>query len=81
MDATTKSLYQRLTEAGIETSNWQSDLYFPVTERSTEIVKAVMADGLLSSRPTAFLSRATGVRTYEAPFMFDPYWGSERLRK
>ncbi len=63
------SLYTDLVEAGIEVSNWQSDLYFPVTYESTEI---------LSKYPkqcrSIFKSNIDGRPTFEAPFAYDPYW-------
>lgn len=66
------SLYTDLIEAGVEVGNWQSDLYFPRTAQTTEI---------LSRHPdqkrnaTVFNSNIDGVPTYDVPFAFDPFWG------
>jgi hypothetical protein len=68
------SLYQRLTDAGVTVSNWQSDLYFPVTEQTRAIVAQCLADGELKSKPSVFKSNDSGLPTFEAPFMFDPFW-------
>jgi hypothetical protein len=66
------SLYTDLVEAGIEVSNWQSDLYFPVSYESMEI----LAKYPNQSR-SIFKSNIDGRPTVEAPFAFDPYWESK----
>lgn len=63
------TIYQDLIAAGIECSNWQSDLYFPANETTKQI---------LDKYPGAYYSvfksnRAIGPM-YEVPFGFDPYW-------
>lgn len=68
------SLYQRLIAAGVPTSNWQSDLYFPVGIKTREIIEQCLDDGVLSSRPTTFINRVEGGYWYDAAFMFDPFW-------
>ena len=69
----TPSLYERLTAAGIETSNWQSDLYFPANQQTAQIIKDTRADGhtLNISR---FSSQVDNRPMYEAAFQFDPFW-------
>jgi hypothetical protein len=63
------SLCSELVEAGIPVSNWQSDLYFPVTYESAEILERY------PDQPRSiFKSEIDGKPTYECPFAFDPYW-------
>lgn len=69
-----QSLYSRLIAAGIPCSNWQSDLYFPVTDESRAIVAQCLADGAIKTRPGVFRSNIDGRATFDAPFQFDPYW-------
>lgn len=69
-----KTLYARLVDAGVTVSNWQSDLYFPVTEQTRAIVAECLTDGALSVRPSVFKSNVDGASTYDAAFQFDPYW-------
>lgn len=63
------SLYTDLVEAGVEVSNWQSDLYTPVNDKVREI---------LARYPTQtrsiFRNQVDGKVWYEFPFQFDPYW-------
>lgn len=75
-----KSLYERLTEAKVPTSNWQSDLYFPVNDTTIEIVGQALQDGVIQSRPGIFRSNVDGKLTYEANFMFDPFWKSRAAK-
>jgi hypothetical protein len=71
-----KSLYQDLVEAGVEVSNWQSDLYFPITPQTTGILRRHPEQRKIR---TMFTSGVTGKRTYEVPFAYDPFW--ERCAK
>lgn len=63
------TIYETLIAAGIECSNWQSDLYFPVTPETRKILKQYPQQ----SRST-FKSNASGRLMYECPFAFDPFW-------
>lgn len=63
------SLYTDLVAAGVEVSNWQSDLYAPVNETVQEIMKKYPDQ----SRST-FKSNIDGRLHYEFPFAFDPFW-------
>ena len=71
----TPTLYERLTAAGIETSNWQSDLYFPANKQTAEIIRQARADGhnLTISR---FISNIDNRPMYAAAFQYDPFWQS-----
>lgn len=68
-----KTLYQRLVDAGIECSNWQSDLYFPNTAQTREIAAQCKRDGIPVNL-TPFRNQVDGSPMLEAPFMFDPFW-------
>jgi hypothetical protein len=69
-----KTLYQTLKEAGIETDSHESDLYFPVTDASREILSRFP---LQKSNATTFSNEApphVGERWYDVPFAYDPFW-------
>lgn len=66
------SLYTDLVKAGIEVSNWQSDLYFPVSYESMEI----LAKYPNQSR-SIFKSNIDGRAMVDAAFAYDPYWESK----
>ncbi len=63
------SLYTDLIEAGIEVSNWQSDLYAPVNETT----KAILAKHPEQSK-TVFRSQVDGKLWYDIAFAYDPFW-------
>ena len=63
------TLYQALLEAGVECSNYYSDLYFPANDKSKEVLKRFPR-----VYRTMFTSNITKELMYEAPFAFDPYW-------
>lgn len=65
------SLYTDLVEAGIQTSNHYSDLYFPVTDESAAILaKHPKAKAIA----TTFRSNIDGVLCFDVAFAFDPHW-------
>jgi hypothetical protein len=65
------TLYQALIAAGVECSNWQSDLYFPVTEKTTEILSRFP---LQQSNSSTFKSNINGELSYDVPFAYEPHW-------
>ena len=69
------TIYEELTTAGIECNNWQSDLYFPVTEQTREILKHYPQQ----TRST-FRSNIDGRMMFECPFAFDPFWQKRGFR-
>lgn len=71
------SLYTDLVAAGIEVSNWQSDLYFPVTEEAREILSR---HPLQKANATTFTCQITRQRHYDVPFAYDPYWEARGAR-
>lgn len=78
MEETT--LYAALVAAGIEISNHESDLYFPVTPES----KAILARfPLQKSNAKAFRNEAppnVGQLWYDVPFAYEPFWEAARRR-
>lgn len=69
------SLYQELKQNGIETSHWQSDLYFPVTDESLAILRN---HPLQYSNATKFTDEITKKSWFDVPFGFMPFW--EKIR-
>lgn len=69
-----QSIYQDLIAAGVDCSNWNSDLYFPVNEKTLAILAAHK-----EIKASRFTSENTGESMFEAPFAFDPYW--QKLNK
>lgn len=65
------TLYKTLIAAGIECSNWQSDLYFPVTEQTKDILARFPRQ---KANATTFKSSIDGKLIYDVPFAFDPFW-------
>lgn len=65
------SLYTALIEAGVDVSNWQSDLYFPANDTTRQILASFPKEKAIAS---VFTSNDTKKPTYEVPFAFDPYW-------
>ena len=70
------SLYTELKRLGIKTDNWESDLYFPVTPETTQL----LADMHDTSATTFQNQGQEGGLWYDAPFAFDPWW-ERRVRK
>ena len=62
------TLYEELVAAGLEVSNWQSDLYVPATEEAKAIFRKHR------QAPCYFRSNVDGSWMLEAPFQFDPFW-------
>lgn len=67
------TIYEELNAAGIECSNWQSDLYFPVTDQT----RVILRNHPNQTRST-FKSNIDGCMMYECPFAFDPYWDARK---
>ena len=63
------SLYTDLIAAGVEVSNWQSDLYAPVNGT----VKAILAKYPGQSK-SVFRSQIDGKLWYDFAFAYDPFW-------
>jgi hypothetical protein len=65
-----KSIHTLMVEAGQEVSNWQSDLYVPVNDTTTAIIK----DYEFKCNVSRFKSNVDGKSMYEIPFAYEPYW-------
>ena len=64
-------LYDEIKTAGIPTDNHESDLYFPITEQSTEILARYPLEKSNASR---FINQVAGGWWYDVPFAFIPFW-------
>ena len=67
------TIYETLTAAGIECGNWQSDLYFPATPQTREILNQYP-----KQVRSTFKSNIDGRMMYECPFAFDPFWDARK---
>ena len=66
-----KSLYEKLTEAGIPTSNHESDLYF---RRNQESLKILAEFPIHHRNATVFFNQVELEMWMEVPFAYLPYW-------
>lgn len=64
-----KTIYQELKENDIEIDHHESDLYFPVTDKTEEIMRK--HDHLWRYR---FISNKDNKAWFLVPFVFDPFW-------
>ena len=69
------SLYTDLIEAGVDVSNWQSDMYAPVSDA----VRSILAKYTTQTR-SIFMSNVDGKPWYEFPFAYDPFWEARKPR-
>ena len=65
------TLYESLKAAGIETDHHESDLYFPATQSSREILARFP---LQKSNARPFVNQVSGGVWIDVPFAWDPYW-------
>lgn len=65
------SLYAELIKNGITCHSHYSDLYFPVTEQTTAILKQFPVE---KSNTTTFKNQVEGGLWYDTPFSYIPYW-------
>ena len=63
-------IYDALVTAGVAVENHYSDLYFPVNDVTTEIVRQYYGPVALSK----FISEIDRKPWYEIPFAYMPYW-------
>ena len=63
------TLYERLTKAGVETDNHESDLYFPLTGDSATILSQFPGQS-----HSLFKSQIDGRVWVDAAFAFTPFW-------
>ncbi len=68
-----KTLFEELTEAGIETDRHESDLHFPVTEESMAILKRHPVQAEYATE-FAVGDPATWIKAWmNVPFAYDPF--------
>lgn len=66
------TLYDDLLAAGVPLDHHYSDLYFPVTPQTTEILARHFSQERIA---TTFASQTdNGEPWYEVPFAYLPYW-------
>jgi hypothetical protein len=65
-----KTIYQQMVEAGVETSNHESDLYVPVNPVTTKLINEYKYKGNVKT----FLNQITKTHWYDIPFAYDPFW-------
>jgi hypothetical protein len=63
------TLYEELIAENIEVSNHYSDLYFPVNDKTSEIIKK--RSGL---NVRTFINNITNTLWYDVSFAYDPFW-------
>ena len=67
-------IYEQMKATGVEIGNHYSDLYVPVTEETTAIVK----DYEFKTNVTRFTNQIDHKPWYDIPFAFTPYWDERR---
>lgn len=70
------TLYESLVEAGIPVDNYYSDLYFPWTKKSQEILNKFK---LQKSNASLFHNNIDKKLWISVPFAFDPFWSNKAL--
>jgi hypothetical protein len=66
-----KTLFEELVKQGITVNSHYSDLYFPVTEQTTAILKQFPDQKGIT---TVFTNQVEGGRWYDTSCAFLPYW-------
>lgn len=69
------TLYEDLLEAGVEIDSHESDLYFPVSKESEQILLRHPDQSF-----TIFRSQIDGSAWVDCPFAYDPWW-NKRISK
>lgn len=70
----TKTIFEEITEAGVETSHWQSDLYFPMNDITNKIVDSHRGEFYIGT----FQNNNDNKLWWCIPFAYDPYWEARR---
>ncbi len=67
-----QSLYDAITQAGICIDHHESDLYFPVTDKSTAILERFPTE---KQNSKVFADqRGGGAPWFDVPFAYTPFW-------
>lgn len=67
------SVYKRMKDAGVEIAHHESDLYVPINDTTTAILRQAKQDGLLKSKVETFRDSVTNTMYYDIPFMYAPF--------
>lgn len=70
------SLYTDIVAAGIPFDHHASDLHFPITAQSSEILARYELQNKNAQR---FTSKVDGKQWYDVPSSYDPYWIAHRV--
>jgi hypothetical protein len=65
------TLYAELVKQGITVHSHYSDLYFPVTEQTREVLARFPDQKGIT---TTFINQVEGGLWYDTPFAYIPYW-------
>lgn len=73
-NTTHATLYDALIAAGIPVDSHESDLYFPVSERSTAILRRHPRSHRQAEQFVNQAPGRVGERWWEVPFAYVPWW-------
>ncbi len=73
---TSAELFEHCKAAGIDIGYHESDLYIPVNE----ITQALIAQYDFKSSVIPFISQIDGMRWYDVPFAYLPFWKGSAVR-
>lgn len=65
------TLFDSLKKAGVQYANHETDLYFPKTEETEEILKRYPVE---HKNATTFRNQVEGGVWYDVPFAYAPAW-------
>jgi hypothetical protein len=65
------TLYEELTNAGVEIDSHESDLYFPRTDETKAILDNHPAQ---KNNASTFRNNINGEVWFDVPFSYDPFW-------
>jgi len=66
------SIYEQMKAAGVAIDNHATDLYVPVNNTTTAILKGYK----YRSNVVTFVSQIDGALWYDIPFAYDPEWAA-----
>jgi hypothetical protein len=70
-----KSIYEQMKDAGVETASHESDLYVPYNK----VTQAIVADYEFKANATTFSSDDNTGVWYDIPFSYDPWYAARGL--
>jgi hypothetical protein len=66
------SLYQELVSLGMQIDSHESDLYVPVNEQTSAVIRKCQRIAGI----TVFKSELDGNYWYDIPFAYEPFWSA-----